>query len=261
VSLLCLAVDNAVSAVGIFDGATLVQRWVLATDERRTSDEWWLTLSALVERTALEVTGVGISSTVPAVTTTLRQVATDRWGHLPVVLFGAGVRTGLAVHTDNPRDVGTDRVANAVAALDLVGAPCVAVGLGAATTFDVVNAAGQYVGGAIAPGLETSLAALRAGAAQLRQVELVRPRSAIAKNTVEAIQAGALFGCAGAVDAIVRRIAAELGVAGPDLPVVATGDRAPAVVGLCETVTRHEPDLTLHGIRLVFDRNRPAEMP
>lgn len=254
-ALLCLAVDNAHVVIGVFEGSLLTHRWTLATEPRRTPDDWWLVVEPLLSTSGVEIDGVGISSAVPAVTSSLRELATDRWVEVPVVVFGAGVRTGLAVLTDNPRDVGTDRVANAVAALDLLGGPCVAVGLGTATTFDVLNADGKYVGGVIAPGLETSMAALGVQAAQLRQVELVRPRTVIAKSTVEALQSGALFGCAGMVDGVVRRIAAELGVDAGVLPVVATGAFAGLVADLCETVQRHEPDLTLHGIRLVFERN------
>lgn len=253
--LVCLAVDNSHTLVGVFDGSRLVERWTLATEPQRTADDWWLTIRPLLDGADMTAAGLGISSTVPAVTTALRDLASRHWAQLPVVVFGAGVKTGLAVLTDNPRDVGTDRVANAVAALDLVGGPCVAVGIGTATTFDVVNADGRYVGGVIASGLETSMAALGLRAAQLRQVELVRPRTVVAKSTVEALQSGALFGCAGQVDGIVRRIARELDVEIATLPVVATGSYAPLVVDICETVTRHEPDLTLHGIRLVFERN------
>jgi type III pantothenate kinase len=174
---------------------------------------------------------------------------------VPGVVLGPGVKTGLPVLVDNPREVGTDRIANSVAALELVGAPCVVVDLGTATTFDVVSAAGAYVGGVIAPGLEISVEALGQHGAQLRQVELVRPRGVVAKNTVEALQSGALYGCAGQVDGIVGRIAAELRVESSSLPVLATGVLAPIVIGECVTVTRHVPDLTLQGLRIVFDRN------
>jgi len=185
----------------------------------------------------------------------LRALLDDTFAGARALVLGPGVRTGLPVLVDNPREVGTDRIARALAAIDLVGAPCVVVALGTATTFDVVNEAGQYIGGAIAPGLQISLAALAEHAAQLRHVELARPRSVVAKNTVEALQAGAVFGCAGLVDGVVRRIAGELRVPLDDLTVIATGVLALAVVGECETVTRHEPRLTLNGMRIAFDRN------
>jgi type III pantothenate kinase len=198
---------------------------------------------------------VCICSAVPAVLHALRALLGDMFAAVPGVVLGPGVRTGLPVLVDNPREVGTDRIANAVAALELAGAPCVVVDLGTATTFDVVSPAGQYVGGVIAPGLEISLEALGHHGAQLRQVELARPRTVIAKNTVEALQSGAVYGCAGQVDGIIRRIAGELAVPMEQLTVMATGVLAPAVISECETVTRHEPHLTLHGLRIVFHRN------
>jgi type III pantothenate kinase len=157
--------------------------------------------------------------------------------------------------TDNPREVGTDRVANAIAALDTFGAPCVVVDAGTATTFDVVNAQGQYVGGAIAPGLQISLQALQEHGAQLRQVELSAPRSVIAKNTVEAIQSGAVYGFAGQVDAIVTRIVSELGRSAEEVEVIGTGELSGFVSDHCSTVGRCEPWLTLEGLRIIFDRN------
>lgn len=255
-SLLCIDVENTNTTIGLFDGAALTERWLLSTEQRRTSDEWRLVVTALLESAGgRAVDGVSVCSTVPAVLQALRPMLDETFAGVPAVVLGPGVRTGLPVLMDNPREVGTDRIANALAAIDLVGPPCVVVALGTATTFDVVNAAGQYIGGAIAPGLETSVAALADRAAQLRHVELTRPRSVVAKNTVEALQAGALFGCAGQVDGIVRRIAAELGVALGELTVVATGVLAPVVVDECETVTRSEPDLTLFGLRIAFERS------
>jgi type III pantothenate kinase len=255
-SLLCLDVGNTHTSVGLFEGAELGRHWLLSTDGRRTSDEWRLLLGGLLEAAGLPaVDGVCICSTVPAVLHALRALLTDTFADVPGVVLGPGVRTGLPVLMDNPREVGTDRIANAVAALDLVGAPCVVVDLGTATTFDVVSPGGEYVGGVIAPGLEISVAALGQHGAQLRQVELVRPRTVVAKNTVEALQSGAVYGCAGQVDGIVARIAAELAVPLAGLTVIATGVLAPAVIEDCLTVTRHEPHLTLHGLRIVFDRN------
>ena len=233
-----------------------MRRWSLSTDSRRTPDEWRLLISGVLGAAgSLDVTGVAISSAVPAVLHALRPLLADTFAAVPGIVLGPGVRTGLPVLMDNPREVGTDRIANSVAALELVGAPCVVVDLGTATAFDVVNASGQYVGGVIAPGLQISVEALGQHGAQLRQVELVKPRTVIAKNTVEALQSGAVYGCAGQVDGIIRRIAAELGVELGALPVLATGVLAPSVIGECETVTRHEPDLTLQGLRIVFERN------
>lgn len=255
-SLLCLDVGNTHTLVGLFTDGGLEERWVLSTDSRRTADEWRLLLTGLLTAADVPVVdGVCICATVPAVLRALRGLLADMFADARSLVLGPGVRTGLPVLVDNPREVGTDRIANALAAVDLVGAPCVVVDLGMATTFDVVNPAGQYVGGAIAPGLEISVSALGSLGAQLRQVEIVRPRAVIAKNTVEALQSGAVYGCAGQIDGIVRRIALELGLPIGGLTVVATGELAATVIDECETVMRHEPDLRLWGMRSVFDRN------
>jgi type III pantothenate kinase len=256
VSLLCIVVGNTHTTIGLFDGDRLSRNWLLSTEGRRTSDEWALVLGGLLHSAGdPDLSGVCICSAVPAVQHALRGVLGDMFAGVPGVVLGPGVRTGLPVLVDNPREVGTDRIANAVAALELVGAPCVVVDLGTATTFDVVSPAGQYVGGVIAPGLEISLQALGQHGAQLRQVELVRPRTVIARNTVEALQSGAVYGCAGQVDGIIRRVAAELGVPAEELTVLVTGVLAPSVISECQTITRHEPHLTLHGLRIVFHRN------
>jgi type III pantothenate kinase len=256
VTLLCIDVENTHTTIGYFVGADLGRTWLVSTDRSRTPDEWRFLVAGLLDSAGVRsLDGICVCSTVPIVLAALRPLLAEAYPDVPAVVLGAGVRTGLPVLTDNPREVGTDRIAHALAAVDLVGAPCVVVSLGTATTFDVVNAAGQYVGGSIAPGLEISVEALGTHAAQLREVELARPRSVIARNTVEALQSGAVFGHAGLVDAIVRRIAAELDVALDALPVIATGVLAPCVVPECETVTRSEPYLTLYGMRLAFARN------
>jgi type III pantothenate kinase len=156
---------------------------------------------------------------------------------------------------DNPREVGTDRIVNALAASHLYGGPCIVVDVGTATTFDVVSARGEYVGGAIAPGIEISLEALGRRGAQLRRIEVVRPRSVIAKNTVEAMQSGAVYGFASQVDGVVTRIVDELGIPRSELTVVATGGLAPVVLDECTQVDEHQPSLTLIGLRLVFERS------
>jgi type III pantothenate kinase len=167
-----------------------------------------------------------------------------------------GVRTGIPVLMDNPREVGSDRIVNSLAAATLHGGPAIVVDFGTATTFDVVNAKGQYVGGAISPGIEISLEALGRRGAQLRKVELLRPRSVIAKNTVEALQSGMLFGVAAQVEGLVARMIAELGVPAEDVTVISTGHLAPLLVDDCGCFTVHSPWLTLQGLRLVFERNQ-----
>jgi type III pantothenate kinase len=260
-------VQNSQTTIGRFDGAVLQGHWRVSTDDRRTADDWGLLLTSLLSLDDLSrlVDAVCVCSAVP---TALHQLRATVARYLPdarTVIVGPGVKSRLPVLTDNPRDVGTDRIANAVAALDAFGAPCIVVDVGTATTFDVVNGSGQYVGGAIAPGVQLSSEALGSRGAQLRQVELVAPRSVIAKNTVEALQAGAVFGFAGQVDGIVGRILAELAAseagpgrqAGPPsaVEVVATGELANVVVEHCASITRIEPWLTIEGLRLIFDRN------
>jgi type III pantothenate kinase len=154
--------------------------------------------------------------------------------------------------TDNPKEVGADRIVNTIAAHHRYGGPCIVVDFGTSTNLDVVSAKGEFLGGALAPGIEISIEALSVRAAQLRKVELVRPRSVIGKNTVEALQAGAVYGFAGQVDGLVRRIIMELGEV---TAVVATGGLAPVVLAESETITHHDPELTLEGLRLVFEKN------
>jgi type III pantothenate kinase len=173
------------------------------------------------------------------------------------LLVEPGVRTGVGVNMDNPKEVGTDRICNAAAAHYLVDGPCIVVDFGTSTNFDCVSARGDFVGGALAPGIEISLDALAARAAQLRKVELVAPRSPIGKNTVEALQSGILYGFAGQVDGMVRRLSAALAPADPEsVQVIATGGLATLVIDHSETVTRYEPDLTLIGLRLIYERNQ-----
>jgi type III pantothenate kinase len=172
---------------------------------------------------------------------------------IPHVVVEPGVRTGVPVLMDNPREVGSDRIVNALAAAQLYDGPTIVVDFGTATTYDVVSARGEYVGGAIAPGIEISLEALGRRGAQLRKVELVRPRSVIAKNTVEALQSGVLFGFASQVDGMVARMGAALGAG--EVNVVATGGLAPLVIGECSSITDHQPWLTLKGLEIVFARN------
>jgi type III pantothenate kinase len=255
--LLCLAVQNAHTAVGLYDGEKLVGHWRLSSDPHRTADEWGLVIAGLIEQSigSTAVGGIAVCSAAPAVLRELRAMIASRFPDAHAVIVGPGVRSGLPVLTDNPREVGTDRVANVVGAVERFGAPCIVVDFGTATTIEVVNARGEYVGGAIAPGVQLSLEALAAHGAQLRQVELAAPRSAIAKNTVEALQAGAVFGFAGQVDALVTRMCDELGLGPTDLAVVTTGSYAEVVAEHCTTVTRHEPWLSLEGLRVIYARN------
>ena len=249
--LLCISVAGDDTALGVFDGDRLQARWRVSTLVRRTADEWRLLLGGLVTG---RVDGVSTCSTVPAALAELRTVLAIHYADVPCVIVEPGVRTGLKLATDNPREIGADRILNALAASRLHGAPCIAVGFGLATTYDVVNPLGEYVGGAIGPGIGLSLEALGRAGAQLRHVELTRPRSAIARNTVEALQSGAIFGAAGQFEGIVRRMADELGVERHRVTVVATGPLAEVVLADCDGVDVHDPWLTLRGLRLAHER-------
>ena len=250
--LLAIDVGNTNTVIGLFDGHDMVRSWRIKTDARATADEMWLTYRGLL-RDEPKVTGIAVCSTVPMVLRELRSMIDDFFDHVDAVIVEPGVKTGVPVLTDNPKEVGADRVVNTLAAHHLFGGPVIVVDFGTSTNLDVVSAKGEFLGGALAPGIEISVDALAARAAQLRKVELVRPRSVVGKNTVEALQSGILYGFAGQVDGLVRRIADELDA---DPVVVATGGLAPLIVEESETIDHHRPDLTLVGLRLVHERNR-----
>ena len=250
-SLLAIDVGNTNTVLGLFDGDELTRSWRVKTDARSTADEMALTFSGLLQG-QLPLSGIALCSTVPAVLRELRQMLTAYHVDVPTVIVEPGTKTGVPILTDNPKEVGADRIVNTIAAHQIYGGPSIVVDFGTSTNLDVVSAQGEFLGGALAPGIEISLDALASRAAQLRKVELVRPRSVIGKNTVEALQAGALYGFAGQVDGLVRRIEDEIG---PVMAVIATGGLAPIVVPESETITHHDPDLTLIGLRLVFEKN------
>jgi type III pantothenate kinase len=252
--LLTIDVGNTNIVLGVFEGDELVQSWRTKSDARNTADELALTFRGLLD--GYKITGISACSTVPAVLRELRVMLADYYPDVPTQIVEPGVRTGVSVLTDFPREVGSDRICNTAAAHHLVDGPVIVVDFGTSTNFDVVSRRGEFLGGALAPGIEISLDALAARAAQLRTVELVEPRSPIGKNTVESLQSGILYGFAAQVDGLVRRLSATLAPEAPDdVAVIATGGLAPLIIEHCETVTRYEPDLTLLGLRLVFERN------
>ncbi|HYF73380.1 MAG TPA: type III pantothenate kinase [Nocardioides sp.] len=254
--LLCADIGNSHTVLGLVADGVVLADWRVATDERNTADEWAVLLRGLLGAALDEVDGIAVCATVPAVLHEWREMLTRHFAEVAHVVVEPGVRTGVPVLMDNPREVGTDRIINALAAVHEYGGPAIIVDFGGtATTFDVVSPQGQYVGGAISPGIEISLEALGRRGAQLRKVELLRPRSVIAKNTVEALQSGMVFGVAAQVEGIVERMIAELGVPAADVRVIATGYLAPLVVGECRCFTHQAPWLTLLGLELVFHRN------
>lgn len=262
-SLLAADVGNSITQLGLLDGEEVVAHWRVSTDEHRTADEWAVLVRGLLAQgdgvggaIGLDrVDGIALAATVPAALGEWREMLATHFVDIPSVVVEPGVRTGIPVRMDNPREVGTDRIMNSLAALHLHGAPAVVVDFGTATTFDVVSADGHYVGGAISPGMEISLEALGRRGAQLRMVELARPRTVIAKNTVEALQSGMIFGVAAQVEGLVARMIDELGASAEEVAVIATGPLAPLVVAECSCFTAHEPWLTLQGLRLVFEKN------
>jgi type III pantothenate kinase len=251
--LLAIDVGNTNTVIGLFEGDSLERSFRIKTDARTTADEMVLTFRGLLQGEP-DVTGVALCSTVPAVLHEMRLMLDRYYGEVPHVVVEPGTKTGVPILTDNPKEVGADRIVNTLAAHHLHGGPCIVVDFGTSTNLDVVSDKGEFLGGALAPGIEISVDALAARAAQLRKVELVRPRSVIGKNTVEALQSGALYGFAGQVDNLVRCITEEIGQ--PPSAVIATGGLASVVLPESRTITHHEPDLTLLGLRLVYDKNQ-----
>jgi type III pantothenate kinase len=255
-TLLAADIGNSHTVLGLVRDGEVSAEWRVATVESRTADEWAVLSRGLLGGLEEQVTGVAVCATVPSVLQEWRTMLAHHFGSVRSVVVEPGVRTGVPVLTDNPREVGTDRIVNALAAATRYGGPAIVVDFGGtATTFDVVNDQGQYIGGAISPGIEISLDALERRGAQLRMVELRRPRTVIARNTVEALQSGMVFGVASQVDGIVARMVEELAAESAVVSVVATGYLAPLVVDECACFTAHEPWLTLQGLELVYARN------
>ena len=262
--LLTIDVGNTQNVLGLYDpesergeGAAvgLVDHWRLSTDADRTSDEYSVMIRSLLDTIDVDLdddlTGVAICSGVPRILANLRDMVA-RYLSVPPIVIEPGVKTGMPILYDNPKEVGADRIAHAVAAHDLYGGPTVVVDFGTGNNFDVISEHGEFLGGAIAPGIEISLDALFGRAAALRAVELVEPRSVIGKSTVESVLSGSVYGFAAMIDGMVERFRAELG----DINVVATGGLAHLMAPVAESIEHVEPFLTLHGLRIVHERNR-----
>jgi type III pantothenate kinase len=254
--LLTIDTGNTETVLGLFEGTSLVSHWRLSTNAERTSDEHAMVVSQLLDLEGYafeeQVTGIAVSSTVPTLTTTLRQMATRWFSGVKTIVLEPGVRTGMPILYDNPKEVGADRIANAVGTFEMYGGPAICVDFGTATTFDCISSKGEYLGGAILPGVGISMDALYGRAAALRQVELVEPRNVIGKSTVESIQSGAVYGFSGSVDALVHRIQGELG----ECAVVSTGGLGGLIAPLSTSIQHHEPWITLQGLRIIFERNQ-----
>jgi type III pantothenate kinase len=252
--LLAVDVGNTQTVFGLFDDGSLLENWRVATESQRTGDELGALVGRFIDLGGID--GICLSSTVP---TLIREyeVFAERWAKAPLLVMGPGVRTGIPIRYDDPREVGPDRIANAVAAKERYGAPCIVVDFGTSTNFDVVSPEGEYVGGVLAPGIEISMEALFQRAARLVKVDFVDPPSAIGRTTATALQSGVVFGFAGQVDGIVAAIRAELGV---DAQVVATGGLAELIAPHSAAIEKVDQLLTLEGLRLIWELNRPGEV-
>jgi type III pantothenate kinase len=258
--LLTVDVGNTQTVFGLFDGEDILEHWRISTDPRRTADELAVLTQGLLNQHATagkkgSLTGIAVCSTVPSILHEMRDMCRRHFGELPTVVVEPGVKTGVPILVDNPKEVGADRIMNALAAHYLYEGPVIVVDFGTATSFDAVSAKGEYLGGATAPGIEISVEALGVRGAQLRKIELTKPRSVIGKNTVECMQSGILYGFAGQVDGVVHRMAEEMADDPDEVTVVATGGLASLVLDESEVVDAHEPLLTLIGLRLVYERN------
>jgi type III pantothenate kinase len=270
VMLLAIDVGNTQTVIGLYDlepddehnvgrrlaDTHLLDHWRVATNAERTADEQALVIQEFLGFHGFsfddDIAGIVVCSSVPRVTGALRRMSERYFGRAAIVIE-PGIRTGIPILYDNPKEVGADRIADAVAAFDLFGGPIVVVDFGTATTFEAISAKGEYLGGAIFPGIDISLDALFARAAALRRVELVEPRHVIGRSTVESMQSGVIYGYTALVDGMVNRIEAELG---EKARVVSTGGLSGLITPLSETITHHEPWLTLHGLRLIYEKNQ-----
>jgi type III pantothenate kinase len=253
--LLAVDIGNTETVVGLYaDGESdLVDHWRIATNAERTGDEHAMLFSQFLSQHGLtfeKVTGVAVSSTVPRLTATMQRMA-SRYLEVPTIILGPGVKTGMPILYEDPKEVGPDRIANAVAAYDLYGGPTIVVDFGTATTFDAITNKGEYAGGAILPGVQISLDALFVRAAAVRRVDLGEPRNVIGKTTRESVQSGVVFGTTVLVDGLCERFEEELG----ESTVVSTGGLGGLFSRLSERIEHHEPWLTLHGLRLIFEKN------
>lgn len=257
--LLTIDVGNSNTVLGLFEGTKMAEKWRIATDPLRTADELAVVMHGLLsqypEPGGAEVTGISLCSTVPHVLQQIRQLCDRYYPQVPTVIVEPGVKTGVPIMYDNPREVGGDRLMNTLAAHAVYGGPAIVVDFGTSTNFDVVSPTGEFLGGALAPGIDISVDALAGRAAQLLKVELRKPRSVVGKSTVEALQSGILYGFVGLVDGIVERTIAEVGFDRDDVTVIATGGLAPVVVGESHTIQVNDPWLTLVGLRLVWELN------
>jgi type III pantothenate kinase len=254
--ILVIDVGNTNIVLGIYEGKRLVNFWRVKTDSEKTSDEYGAVIYQLFELNGFkfsDIEAVVISSVVPTIMYTLEHMARKYFAREPLII-GPGIKTGINIKYDNPKEVGADRIVNAVAAYELYGGPLIIVDFGTATTYCAITRNGEYLGGAISPGVRISMDALFERTAKLPRVEIIKPGAVICKNTVNSIQAGVIYGYIGQVDYIVKRMKKELGE--PDAKVVATGGLSKLIASESETIDTVNGLLTLEGLRIIYERNR-----
>ena len=252
--LLVIDVGNTNTVLGVFKGTTLLAQWRLTTNRAQTADEYGILIRNLFSLEGIQadhIAAIMIASVVPPLNILLEEMA-EKYFHLEAFFLGPGLRTGMAIHYDNPQEVGADRIANSVAAFEKYGGPCVIVDFGTAITFDVVSENGEYMGGVIAPGIGISSEALFQRAARLPRVEIREPERVIGTNTVSSMQSGLFYGAVGLVDGILDRLFHELG---KKTKVIATGGQALLVAAVSKYKPPVEPSLTLEGLRIIYERN------
>lgn len=255
--LLMIDIGNTNVVLGIWDGEKFVRRWRVTTDRTRMPDEWWVVLHSLALSDGINLDGISgaiVSSVVPSLTQWVAGMTRDRVGVDPIIV-SANTDLGITVKTDNPAEVGADRLVNAVAAFAEFGGPTVVIDFGTATTFDVISRGGEYIGGAISPGVRLAHDALISHAAKLSSVELVFPERAIGTNTVSSMQSGIMLGYASLIDGMIDRIDADLG---ERATVIATGGLGESFFSMCPRIHAYLPDLTLEGLRIIWERSTPS---
>lgn len=252
--LLVFDIGNSNIVLGTYEGKRLMRHWRISTDRKKTGDEYGMLINELFRFQGISMSNISaiiISSVVPPLVVPLMKMC-ERYFHIKPLLVGPGIRTGIKLKYENPREIGADRIVNVVGAYEQYGGPLIVIDIGTATTFDIVNKDGDFLGGAIAPGIGISSEALFQRAAKLPRIELVTPKSVICHNTVTGIQAGIIFGAVGQIDGIVIRIKKEMNM---DMKVVATGGLAKMIAKESKTINRTDHFLTLTGLRVLYERN------